>query len=91
MHLLEKIERNIMLPLQPKPLVTNCLEKRLNATSEQALLFLVPVPTHMRICTVYSGRKITPSLGYVTLRGEGKMKKARGSKSEKSLSEHVFN
>jgi ribosomal protein L24E len=33
----------------------------------------------------YSGRKITPSLGYVTVRAEGKIKRARGSKTAKSL------
>jgi hypothetical protein len=38
----------------------------------------------------YSGRKITSSLGYVTLRGEGKMEMARESKMAKSLSEHVY-
>jgi hypothetical protein len=38
----------------------------------------------------YSGRKITPSLGYVTVIGEGKMERARGSKIAKSLSEHVY-
>jgi hypothetical protein len=37
----------------------------------------------------YSGRKITPRLGCVTARGEGKIERARGSKTAKSLSEHV--
>jgi hypothetical protein len=37
----------------------------------------------------YSGRKITPSLGYVAVRGEGKMERATGSKTAKRLSEHV--
>jgi hypothetical protein len=33
----------------------------------------------------YSGRKIFPSLCYVTVRGEWKMKRARGSKMAKSV------
>jgi hypothetical protein len=33
----------------------------------------------------YSGRKITASLSYVTENGEGKMERARGSKTAKSL------
>jgi hypothetical protein len=37
----------------------------------------------------YSGRKITPNLGYVTVRGEEKMERARGNKTAKSLCEHV--
>jgi hypothetical protein len=37
----------------------------------------------------YSGHKITPNLGYVAVRGEGKMETARGSKMAKSLSEYV--
>jgi hypothetical protein len=35
---------------------------------------------------VYIGRKITPSFDYVTVRGEGKMERARGIKAAKSLS-----
>jgi hypothetical protein len=38
----------------------------------------------------YSGRKINASFGYVTERGEGKMERARGIKTAKSLSEHVL-
>jgi hypothetical protein len=34
---------------------------------------------------MYSGRKITPSFGYVTVSGEGKMERAMGSKMAKSL------
>jgi hypothetical protein len=37
----------------------------------------------------YSGRKIIPSLGYVTERGEEKMERARGSKTAKSLSMYL--
>jgi hypothetical protein len=36
----------------------------------------------------YSGNKITPRLVYTTERGEGNMKRAVGSKTVKSLSEH---
>jgi hypothetical protein len=32
---------------------------------------------------------MTSSFSYVTERGEGKMERARGSKTAKSLSEHV--
>jgi hypothetical protein len=34
---------------------------------------------------LYSGRRITLSFSYVTERGEGKMKRARKSKTAKSL------
>jgi hypothetical protein len=37
----------------------------------------------------YSGRKITASFSYVTEREEGNMERARGSKTAKSVSEHV--
>jgi hypothetical protein len=37
---------------------------------------------------MYNGCKITPSLSSVTGREEGKMERARGSKTAKSLSEH---
>jgi hypothetical protein len=37
----------------------------------------------------YSGYRITPSFSYVTERGEGKMERARGGKTAKSLFEHV--
>jgi hypothetical protein len=36
-----------------------------------------------------SGRRITVSFSYVTERGEGKVERAKGSKTAKSLSEHV--
>jgi hypothetical protein len=39
---------------------------------------------------MYGGRKITPSLSYVTLRDEGKIERAKGSKMAKSLPEHVL-
>jgi hypothetical protein len=38
---------------------------------------------------LYSGRKITESLGNVTVRGEKKMEKAMGSAMANSLSEHA--
>jgi hypothetical protein len=44
--------------------------------------------SHLDCNSFYSERKITPSLSYVTERGEGKMERARGSKTAKSLSEH---
>jgi hypothetical protein len=37
----------------------------------------------------YSGRKITESLGNVTVRGEKKKERARGSAMVSSLSQHV--
>jgi hypothetical protein len=37
----------------------------------------------------YSGRRITLSFSYVTERREGKMERARESKTAKSLSEHI--
>jgi hypothetical protein len=44
----------------------------------------------LKLLLAYSGRRITLSFSYVTERGEGKMERARGSKSAKSLSEHVL-
>jgi hypothetical protein len=44
---------------------------------------------HLEIGHDYSGRRITLSFSYVTERGEGKMERARASKTAKSLSEHV--
>jgi hypothetical protein len=38
----------------------------------------------------YSGCRINLSFSYVTERGEGKMERARGSKTAESLSEHVY-
>jgi hypothetical protein len=40
---------------------------------------------------VYSACKISLSLSYVTVRGERKMERARGSKTAKSLSMYSFN
>jgi hypothetical protein len=37
-------------------------------------------------CDVYTGRKISASLSYVTVRGEGKMERSRGSKTSYALS-----
>jgi hypothetical protein len=42
-----------------------------------------------RRCDLYSGRNITASFSYITERGDGKMGRAGGSKTAKSLSEHV--
>jgi hypothetical protein len=38
---------------------------------------------------VYSVNKITPSLSHVTVRKEGKLERARGSKTTKSMSKNV--
>jgi hypothetical protein len=38
----------------------------------------------------YNGRRIYPSFGYVTVRGEGKVERERGRKMENRLSEHVY-
>jgi hypothetical protein len=46
--------------------------------------------TQLSVLFSYSRRKITPSLGYVTVRGEGNMEMARESKTAKNLSEHVY-
>jgi hypothetical protein len=43
-------------------------------------------PGHGQLVS-YSGRKITPSLGYVTVTGEGK---GKGEKTAESFSKHVF-
>jgi hypothetical protein len=43
----------------------------------------------LRYCLRYSGCTITLSLDCVTVGGEGKMKRAWGSKTAKSLSQHV--
>jgi hypothetical protein len=44
--------------------------------------------THAKM-SMYSGCKTTVSFSDVTERGEGKMERTRGSKTAKSLSEHV--
>jgi hypothetical protein len=44
---------------------------------------------HTALKGKYSGRNIIASVSYVTVRGEGKMERARGSKTSKSLSEHA--
>jgi hypothetical protein len=40
---------------------------------------------------LYSGRKITVRLSYVTVRMKGKIERARGSKTAKNLSKHERN
>jgi hypothetical protein len=49
-----------------------------------------PLGRHRNWWEDNSGRRITLSLSYITERGEGKIERARGGKTEKSLSEHVY-
>jgi hypothetical protein len=44
---------------------------------------------HLQRKVTYSDHNITASFSYVTERGEGKIKRARGSKTAKRVSEHV--